>query len=110
MIAAAVEGRRDAWGSGRQRTGQFKARVVLEALKGQKKLNEIASRFGVHPVQLAQWKKQAVEELPEVFADRRGRAMREAESPRPSECRDRRRTLRYRCCGLKSWMRPFRSS
>ena len=66
-------------GQRRQRTGQFKARVVLEALKGQKKLNEIASRFGVHPVQLAQWKKQALEELPEVFADRRGRAMREAE-------------------------------
>jgi putative transposase len=53
--------------------------VVLEALKGQQKLNEIASRFGVHPVQLAQWKKQALEELPEVFADRRGRAVREAE-------------------------------
>ena len=66
-------------GQRRQRTGQFKARVVLEALKGQKKLNEIASRFGVHPVQVAQWKKQALEELPEVFADRRGRAMREAE-------------------------------
>ena len=66
-------------GQRRQRTGQFKARVVLEALKGQKKINEIASRFGVHPVQLAQWKKQALEELPEVFADRRGRAVREAE-------------------------------
>jgi transposase-like protein len=66
-------------GQRRHRTGQFKARVVLEALKGQQKLNEIASRFGVHPVQLAQWKKQALEELPEVFADRRGRAVREAE-------------------------------
>jgi putative transposase len=63
----------------RQRTGQFKAKIVLEALKGQKTINEIASRFGVHPVQLAQWKKQALEELPEVFADRRGRAAREAE-------------------------------
>ncbi len=63
----------------RQRTGQFKAKIVLEALKGQKTINEIASRFGVHPVQLAQWKKQALEELPEVFADRRGRTAREAE-------------------------------
>jgi putative transposase len=63
----------------RERTGQFKARIVLEALKGQKTINEIASRHGVHPVQVTQWKKQVLEELPGVFADRRGRAMREAE-------------------------------
>jgi putative transposase len=63
----------------RQHTGQFKAKIVLEALKGQQTLNEIASRYGVHPVQVAQWKKQALEELPAVFADRRGRAVREAE-------------------------------
>jgi len=63
----------------RERTAQFKAKLVLEALKGHKTINEIASRFGVHPVQVTQWKKQVLEELPGVFADRRGRAMREAE-------------------------------
>jgi len=63
----------------RERTGQFKARIVLEALRGQKAINEIASRCGVHPVQITQWKKQVLEELPAVFADRRGRALREAE-------------------------------
>jgi putative transposase len=63
----------------RERTGQFKAKIVLEALKGHKTINEIASRYGVHPVQVTQWKKQVLEELPEVFADRRGRAVREAE-------------------------------
>jgi transposase-like protein len=63
----------------RERTGQFKAKLVLEALKGHKTINEIASRYGVHPVQITQWKKQVLEELPAVFADRRGRAMREAE-------------------------------
>ena len=63
----------------RERTGQFKAKIVLEALKGHKTINEIASRYGVHPVQVTQWKKQVLEELPEVFADRRGRVVREAE-------------------------------
>lgn len=35
----------------------------MEALKGQKTLNELASVFGVHPVQIAQWKEQLVEQL-----------------------------------------------
>jgi len=61
-----------------QYSGEFKAKVVLEVLKGQRTVNEIASRFGVHPVQVFQWKKQAVEELPRVFADRRGQAERAA--------------------------------
>ena len=63
----------------RQHSGEFKARVVVQALKGAKTVNEIASRYGVHPVQVAQWKKQALEELPQVFADRRGREARAAE-------------------------------
>jgi putative transposase len=61
-----------------QYSGEFKAKVVLEVLKGQRTVNEIASRFGVHPVQVFQWKKQAVDELPRVFADRRGPAERAA--------------------------------
>jgi putative transposase len=61
-----------------QYSGEFKAKVVLEVLKGQRTVNEIASRFGVHPVQIFQWKKQALEELPRVFADRGGQAERAA--------------------------------
>jgi transposase-like protein len=59
-----------------QYSGEFKAKVVIEVLKGQRTANEIASRFGVHPVQVFQWKKQALAELPRVFADRRGQAER----------------------------------
>jgi putative transposase len=39
----------------KQYRGEFKARVVLQALKGQQTLNEIASKYGVHPVQVAQF-------------------------------------------------------
>ena len=63
----------------KQYSGEFKARVVLQALKGQHTLNEIASKCGVHPVQVAQWKKQALDELPHVFADHRGREERAVE-------------------------------
>ena len=50
-------------------SAEFKARAALEALKGQRLCNEIASDLGIHPTMLAQWKKQAVDGLPEVFAN-----------------------------------------
>jgi transposase len=46
----------------------FKAKVALEAIKGQKTINEISSEYGVHSTQITQWKKQALDELPEIFA------------------------------------------
>jgi transposase-like protein len=51
----------------RRHSSEFKAKVALEALKGQKTLNELASEYGVHPVQIAQWKKQALEGMPTLF-------------------------------------------
>lgn len=53
-------------------TADFKARVALEAIKNQHTLQEIASRFEVHPNQVADWKRQVLEALPEVFSRRRG--------------------------------------
>src|SRR4051795_1615354 len=41
---------------------------------------EVASQYGVHPVQVAQWKRQALAALPEAFASRRARAAEEAEA------------------------------
>ena len=63
----------------RQHSGAFKAKVVVEALKGEKTINEIASRHGVHPIQLTQWKKQALDGLSGVFGDGGARAQRAAE-------------------------------
>ena len=63
----------------RRHSGAFKARIVIEALKGQRTTNEIASRHGVHPVQVTQWKKQVLEGLPQVFGDIGVRAERMAE-------------------------------
>ena len=52
----------------------FKAKVAIEAIRGLKTVNEIASRFGVHPNQVTTWKKQALAELPQIFSNGRARA------------------------------------
>jgi len=46
----------------------FKARVALDALKGQKTVSEIASEYKIHPNQVSQWKKKALEGMAESFA------------------------------------------
>jgi transposase-like protein len=64
----------------KRHSAEFKAKVALAALKGQQTLNELAGLYGVHPVQVAQWKKQAAAGLPEVFASRRVAIEQETEA------------------------------
>jgi transposase-like protein len=61
-------------------TTEFKVKVALAAIKGQQTVNEIAATYGVHPTQVLQWKKQALAALPEVFATRRGRVVRDEQA------------------------------
>jgi putative transposase len=49
----------------------FKAKVALEAVKGEKTIAQISSEYGVHPNQISQWKKKLLEELPELFSEKR---------------------------------------
>ena len=51
----------------RRFTGEFKAKVALEALRGDKTIQEIAVRHKVHPNQASTWKQRAVEGMKEVF-------------------------------------------
>lgn len=45
----------------------FKAKVALEAIKGIHSLSELSSRHKVHPNQITQWKRQLVEQAPQIF-------------------------------------------
>ena len=53
----------------RRFAGDFKARVALEALRGDKTIQEIAAKHKVHPNQVSAWKRQAIESLSEVFSN-----------------------------------------
>jgi transposase-like protein len=54
-------------------SAEFKARMAFEALKGEKTLHELASEYGVHPTQIAHWKKPLQSEGPRLFAARFGK-------------------------------------
>lgn len=55
----------------RRFSADFKAKVALEAIKGQKTVAELAGEYEVHANQITQWKKQLLGSLPEVFGRRR---------------------------------------
>jgi len=62
-------------------SAEFKARVALEALSGAHTLAELSAKHNVHPNMIAQWKRRAQENLPELFAKKndRSKEAREAE-------------------------------
>ncbi len=53
----------------RRFTASFKARVALEALRGDKTIQEIASRHKVHANQVSSWKRQALDGLDTIFSN-----------------------------------------
>ena len=52
-------------------TAAFKAKVAIEAIKGHKTINELASEFEVHPSQIKGWKQRVIEESQEIFNSKR---------------------------------------
>ena len=57
----------------------FKAKVALEALKGEKTMAQISSEYGIHVNQIRQWRQKLLEELPGVFSDRRQKKDKDTE-------------------------------
>jgi transposase-like protein len=60
-------------------SAEFKAKLALEVIKAERTLTEIASDAQVHPNLLMQWKRQLLESLPSVFADKRVKESKEQE-------------------------------
>jgi transposase len=56
----------------RNHDASFKARVALEALKGERTVSELAAAYGVHPTMIHQWKKALLDGAADIF-ERGGR-------------------------------------
>lgn len=51
-----------------------KAKIALEAIKGELTLAQISSKYGMHSTQINAWKKQALALLPDIFSDKKQQA------------------------------------
>ena len=57
-------------GKRKRYSAEFKAKVALEALRGELTAAQLASKHGIHQTMVGEWKRQAVEGLAAVFSDR----------------------------------------
>lgn len=51
----------------KQYSAEFKAKVALEAIRGEKTVSELASQYGVHPTMINNWKRQVLEGVSQLF-------------------------------------------
>lgn len=58
----------------RKLTDEFKAQVAMEALKGLDTVNQIASKYEVHPTQVSQWKRELADGAKSVFKNKPSKA------------------------------------
>jgi transposase-like protein len=66
-------------GTRRSYAPSLKAKVAIEAIKGNRTAAQIAQTFSVHPNLVAFWKKQAIDHLPEVFSAGQGKQKSDVE-------------------------------
>ena len=64
----------------KQHSAKFKAQVAAEAIRGEKTLSQLGSQFKVHPIQIAKWRKAALERMAELFVDGRTRQANTSEA------------------------------
>jgi len=59
---------------------EFKFKVAMEVASGQATLNEIASKYKIHPNQISRWKKHLLDEGASLFTDGRSKRTKETDS------------------------------
>jgi len=64
----------------KQYSPKFKAKVAVEAIRGERTLAQLASQYHVHPMQVGQWRKMALEQMAELFVGGRKRKRRDEDA------------------------------
>lgn len=54
--------------SRRRFSAEFKAKVALEAIRGEQTINDLAARYELHPNMITNWKRQAIDNMAAVFS------------------------------------------
>jgi transposase-like protein len=85
---------------------EYKFRVALEAAKGQETLSELASKYGLHPNQISQWKRQLLESGADVFSHNGSKETQE-QSAEQSELYEQIGRLKMELEWLKKKAAPF---
>jgi transposase-like protein len=67
-------------GNRRNHSPSFKAKVALEAIKGEATIAEIASRYEVHPNLVTKWKKALQDEAASIFGEDHARKKKQDEN------------------------------
>jgi transposase len=49
-------------------SAEFKAKVTLEAIRGEQTINELASHYELHPNMITNWKRQAIDNMAAAFS------------------------------------------
>lgn len=63
----------------KQYSPEEKARIALEAIKGELTQSQLTAKYGVHSTQIQAWKKQLLTSLPQAFSDKRVKESRDQE-------------------------------
>ena len=87
-------------------SSQFKFKVALEAVKGQRTINEVASSNNIHPNQVSIWKKQLLVEGQTVFGQQTAKKLQE-QTAREAELFEQIGRLKMELEWLKKKATPF---
>lgn len=63
----------------RQHTAEFKSKAVLEMLRGELTVSELAGKYEIHPTQLHKWKKHLLCSMAEIFGQKREKVEKDDE-------------------------------